>query len=54
MWFNIDTRGHKKAPKSQNIAVGPGQLARSKTPVDKGLSLLVLVNSELCYGEIVL
>ena len=23
MWFNIDTRGHKKAQKSQNIAVGP-------------------------------
>ena len=23
MWFNIDTRGHKKAQKSQNIPVGP-------------------------------
>ena len=23
MWFSIDSRGHKKAPKSQNIAVGP-------------------------------
>ena len=23
MWFNIHTRGHKKKPKSQNIAVGP-------------------------------
>ena len=23
MWFNIDTRRHKKAPKSQNISVGP-------------------------------
>ena len=23
MWFNIDTRGHKKAQKRQNIAVGP-------------------------------
>ena len=23
MWFNIDTRGHKKAQKRQNIGVGP-------------------------------
>ena len=23
LWVNIDTREHKKAPKSQNIAVGP-------------------------------
>ena len=32
MWFNIDTRGHKKAQKRQNIAVGltgTGQLELS-------------------------
>ena len=28
MWFNIDTRGHKKAQKRQNIAVGPEDLKR--------------------------
>ena len=43
MGFNIDTRGHKKAQKRQNIAVGPedppppGELPGSKTPGDKGL-----------------
>ena len=42
MWINIDTRGHKKAQKWQNIAVGPeapppGELPGSKTPGDKGL-----------------
>ena len=26
MWFKIDTRGHKKAPKSHDIAVGPDLL----------------------------
>ena len=43
MWFNIDTRGHKKAKKWQNIAVGPedppGYLPGSKNPGDKGLKI---------------
>ena len=41
MWFNIDTRGHKKAKKSQNIAVGPedpplGNYQDPKPRVTKG------------------
>ena len=35
MRVNIDTSGHKKAPKSQNLAVGPWVI--TKTPVQKGL-----------------
>ena len=41
MWFNIDTRGHKKAQKRQNIAVGPedpppGKYQDPKPRVTKG------------------
>ena len=43
MGFNIVTRGHKRAPKCQNIAVGPedppppGELLGFKTLGEKGL-----------------
>ena len=33
MWFNIDTRGHKKAPKRQNKAVGPEDPPRVITSI---------------------
>ena len=41
MWFNIDARGHKKAQKRQNIAVGPedpppGNYQDPKPRVTKG------------------
>ena len=47
MGFNIVTMGHKKAPKYQNIAVGPedphpGYLPGYKTPGDKGLNQLII------------
>ena len=35
MWFNIDTKEHKKARKSQNIAVGP-----EDPPPDPGYVLI--------------
>ena len=52
MWFNIDTRGHKKAQKSQNIAVGPEDpppryLPVSKTPGHKGLSFFLTISYEI-------
>ena len=45
MWFNIVTRGHKEAPKSQNIAVGPedpppGNYQDPKLRVTKGQAAL--------------
>ena len=40
MWFNIDTRGHEEAPKSQNLAVVPEDPPGNyKTLGDKGLKI---------------
>ena len=59
MGFNIDTKGHKKAQKRQNIAVGPEDaspwsLPGSKTPGDKGLMRfsLKLYEDPTFVGEI--
>ena len=47
MWVNIDTRGHSKAQKNQNITVGPedrpGKLPGSKIPGQKGLIFLPIM-----------
>ena len=43
MWVNIDARGHKKARKSPNIAVGPedsGKIPGSNPPGQKVSRLL--------------
>ena len=48
MWFNIDTRGHKKNPKSQNIAVGPeGENAYKTGNVDYFSNFSILISKGL-------